>query len=386
MQDNKNNEIKTKVYYLITLGTWGGAQKYIYDLATNLPPEKFSVSLITGTPGLLVEKFKSKKMMVIVVEELGRKIKPLNDISSFFKIVKILKKERPDILHVNSSKAGGIGALAGRIAGIKKIVFTAHGWAFNEDRSFGEKLAIVILHWLTIMLSHKTIAVSNAVALEAGKLLLANNKITVIKNGVTETNLLKKDDARAELEKYIKKNISHETPIIGTISELNKNKGVSYSIEALSILKRKGINFVFIAIGEGSEKESLIKLIDKLDLKDCVFLPGFKENASSLISGFDIFTLTSITESLGYVLLEAGLAKVPVVASAVGGIPEVVENNVTGILVKPRSPLKIATAIESLLSDKEKMVKLSLALNEKILNEFSMSQMTEKTLVVYGKN
>jgi glycosyltransferase involved in cell wall biosynthesis len=304
MQDKKNNGIKTKVCYLITLGTWGGAQKYIYDIATNLPSERFSTSLITGTPGLLVEKFNSKNMPTIVVEELGRKIKPLNDISSFFKIIKILKRERPDILHVNSSKGGGIGALAGRIVGVKKIVFTAHGWAFNEDRSFVEKSAITFLHWLTIMLSHKTIAVSNAVAIGASKLPFTSRKITVIKNSITQTNPLKKEDARVLLEKYIGISIPQNATVIGTVSELNKNKGVNFTIEALSLLKKKGVNFVFITFGDGSEKGNLLNLIEKLNLKDSVFLLGFKENASSLISGFDIFTLTSITESLGYVLLD----------------------------------------------------------------------------------
>jgi glycosyltransferase involved in cell wall biosynthesis len=386
MQDNENNGTKTKICYLITLGTWGGAQKYIYDIATNLPNERFSISLITGTPGLLVEKFNSRKMLTIVVEELGRKIKPLNDINSFFKIIKILQKERPDILHVNSSKGGGIGALAGRIVGIKKIVFTAHGWAFNEDRSFAERLVITFFHWLTIMLSHKTIAVSNAVAAGASKLPFTSKKITMIKNSISKVSPLTREYARILLEEYTGINIPKNTTIIGTVSELNKNKGVSYILEALSILKRKGVSFIFIALGDGPEKENLLNLVEKLNLKNSVFLLGFKENAPSLISGFDIFTLTSITESLGYVLLEAGLAKVPVVASAVGGIPEVIENNVTGILVKPRSTLKIATAIESLLSDRGKAGKMALNLNEKVLREFSMSQMLEKTLLVYAKN
>lgn len=385
MQHNKDNETKPKICYLVTLGTWGGAQRYVYDLGLYFSREKFTVSLITGTPGLLVEKFKSENIETSVIAELGRSIKPLNDLAAFFKIITILKKEQPEILHVNSSKGGGIGALAGRIVGTKNIVFTAHGWAFNEDRPVVEKTVITFLHWLTVMLSHKTIAVSEAVAIRIKNLPFAKNKIVVIKNSIPKIDVLERSSSRLLLEKYIGKNIDKDTIIVGTISELNKNKDVSSSIKAISILKKEGQSIIFIVFGEGSERASLEKLIEELSLKDTVFLLGFNERASSLISGFDIFTLTSITESLGYVLLEAGFAKVPVVATAVGGIPEVIENNVTGLLVKPRSPSEISHAIKTLLENKELAEKLASNLREKVLTEFSLQRMLDETKKVYGE-
>lgn len=385
MQHNKDNETNPKICYLVTLGTCGGAQRYVYDLGLYFSREKFTVSLITGTPGLLVEKFKSENIETSVIAELGRSIKPLNDLAAFFKIITILKKEQPEILHVNSSKGGGIGALAGRIVGTKNIVFTAHGWAFNEDRSVIEKIVITFLHWLTVMLSHKTIAVSEAVATRIKNLPFAKNKIVVIKNSISQISITEQSESRLVLEKYIGKNIDKETIIVGTISELNKNKDVSSSIKAISLLKKEGRNVIFVVFGEGSERASLEKLVEELNLKDTVFLLGFNERASSLISGFDIFTLTSITESLGYVLLEAGFAKIPIVATAVGGIPEVIENNVTGLLVKPRSPSEISHAIKTLLEDKELAEKLASNLHEKVLMEFSPQRMLDETRKIYEK-
>lgn len=384
MQHNKYNETNPKICYLVTLGTWGGACRYVYDLGLYFSRQKFTISLITGTPGLLVEKFKSENIETSVIAELGRNIKPLNDLTAFFKIIAILKKERPEILHVNSSKGGGIGALAGRIVGIKNIVFTAHGWAFNEDRSIIEKTLITFLHWLTVMLSHKTIAVSEAVATRIKNLPFVKNKIVVIKNSISQINITERNESRSLLEKYTEKNIDKNTIVIGTISELNKNKDVSSSIKAISLLKKEGLNVIFVIFGEGSERASLEKLIEELHLKDTVFLLGFNERASSLISGFDIFTLTSVTESLGYVLLEAGFAKVPVVATAVGGIPEVIENNITGLLVKPRSPSEIAHTIKTLLENKELAEKLASSLHEKVLTEFSLQRMLSETEKIYN--
>lgn len=386
MQHNKDNETNHKICYLVTLGTWGGAQRYVYDLGLHFSQEKFKISLITGTPGLLVEKFKSENIETIIIPELGRSIKPINDISAFFKIITILKNNRPEILHVNSSKGGGIGALAGRIVGIKNIIFTAHGWAFNEDRPAVEKIIITFLHWLTVMLSHKTIAVSEAVATRVKNLPFAKNKIIIIKNSIPQTNVLERNTSRSLLEKYIGKNFDKNTIIVGTISELNKNKDISSSIKAISLLKKEGLNVVFVVFGEGSERANLEKLIEELCLKDTVFLLGFNEKASSLLTGFDVFTLTSITESLGYVLLEAGLAKIPVVATSVGGIPEIIENNVTGLLVKPQSQYKIAHAIKTILENKKLANGFASNLNNKVLTEFSPSQMFTKTKEVYSVN
>ncbi|MFA6078085.1 MAG: glycosyltransferase [Candidatus Paceibacterota bacterium] len=385
MQYNKDNGTDPKICYLVTLGTWGGAQRYVYDLGLYFSREKFTISLITGTPGLLVEKFKSENIETSVITELGRNIKPLSDLIAFFRIITLLKKERPEILHVNSSKGGGIGALAGRIVGTKNIVFTAHGWAFNEDRPIIEKAVITFLHWLTVILSHKTIAVSEAVATRIKNLPFAKNKIVVIKNSVSQMSITERSESRSFIEKYTGKSLGKNTIVVGTISELNKNKDIFSSIEAISLLKKEGLDVIFVVFGEGSERASLEKLIAELSLKDAVFLLGFNERASSLISGFDIFTLTSITESLGYVLLEAGLAKVPVVATAVGGIPEVIENNVTGLLVKPRSPSEISHAIKTLLENKELAEKLASRLHEKVLVEFSPQRMLRETKKVYGE-
>ena len=159
--------MRKKILYLITKSNWGGAQKYVYDLAINLPKENYEVVGATGgtgepgaTTGILVNKLKAQNIRTVFLSTFTRNIFFTNELFSFWAVFKLIKKERPDILHLNSSKAGGIGAFCGRILRVPKIIYTAHGWPFNENRSYLSKKIIYILSWLTCALSHHVITIS----------------------------------------------------------------------------------------------------------------------------------------------------------------------------------------------------------------------------------
>jgi len=154
---------KQKILYVITKSNWGGAQRYVFDLATSLDKNLFDVVVVCGGNGLLKEKLQSENIKVVSLKTLERDINIKKELLSAKELYKIFKTEKPDIVHLNSSKAGAIGAFVARIVGIKKIIFTAHSWAFNENRSFYSKIIIEFIHWLTVFLSHKTIAVSESV-------------------------------------------------------------------------------------------------------------------------------------------------------------------------------------------------------------------------------
>ena len=113
---------KQKILYLITKSNWGGAQRYVYDLATNLPKEKFDISVVAGGSGPLIQKLNEAKIRTIVFAQLSRDIRTFDDIKTFFMLISLFRKERPDIIHLNSSKIGGLGSVAGRISGDRKSV------------------------------------------------------------------------------------------------------------------------------------------------------------------------------------------------------------------------------------------------------------------------
>ena len=177
---------KIKLMLLITKGYWGGAQRYVYDLASNLPKEKYEVIVVVGEGDDLADKLKADNIRVIKLPTLKRNnIGLLSDWQTLFTLIKLFRTETPDIIHLNSSKIGGLGALAGRIARIKKIIFTAHGWAFNEKRSIFTRAIILFFHWLTIVLTHTTITVSHIQKNQIKFLPFIQSKLTTIHNGIT---------------------------------------------------------------------------------------------------------------------------------------------------------------------------------------------------------
>lgn len=383
MVSNKRERIK--ILYIVTKGGWGGAQKYVYDLSTNLPKESYNVSVAIGGSGKLKDKLCIAGIKTFTLNKLGRNINIFHDISVFFSILKLLHTEQPDIIHLNSPKAGGLGALAGRIAGVKKIIYTGHGWAWNEDRNILQRKTIHLLSFITILLSHKTIAISKYDLDVCKNMSLVKNKIVVIYNGISKIHLLDKVSARNTLMRSINKKINDSFVWIGSIGELHKNKGFVYAIEALSILleNNKNQNLIFFIIGSGEEKENLEKLIIKKGLENHIFIVKKEENAYELLNAFDIFIISSIKEGLPYTLLEAGLASKPVIATSVGGIPEIVENMKSGILLPQKNAFKIAEAVSFITSPTGIQYRFGKKLNEKIVKEFSLDNMIQNTIKIY---
>ena len=133
--------VKKKILFVITKSNWGGAQRYVYDLATHLPKEEFEVAVAFGgtgevgaSAGLLEVRLREAGVRIIFLTTFARDIGILREFSAFFELLRTIRAENPDVLHLNSSKAGGLGALSGRIAGLRRIIFTAHGFAPNELR------------------------------------------------------------------------------------------------------------------------------------------------------------------------------------------------------------------------------------------------------------
>ena len=223
---------KIKIALAITKGVWGGAQEYVYTLATSLPKDRFDVFVVCGEGNTLQKKLEKENIRVHTIDSLKRDILFAQEIKSFFSLMKIIKKERPDVLHLNSSKIGFMGSIIGRIISVPKIIFTAHGWAFNESRfSWITRKIFYTIQWMTILMSHKTIAVSHKTKKDARRMPFTDKKIVIIHNGVSEIEFLPRIEARKKLEGMARLSENTEV-IIGTISELHQNKGLDLLIDS----------------------------------------------------------------------------------------------------------------------------------------------------------
>lgn len=377
---------KKKVLFLITKSTLGGAQRYVYDLAVKLSPELFDVSVVVGGNGPLIDMLKAAGLPVITLRSLKRDISLFGEIATFFTLLAIVRRERPDVLHVNSSKAGALGAVVGRLCFVPKIVFTAHGWAFNEDRPAWQKLLLKTIHWVTILMSHTTIAVSEGMRSQM-KWPFTQRKMTVVHLGRTVERPQYKEEARGILEMKV---IDTETRLIdyhddfwmGTIAELHPIKRLNRAITAVAALVKDFPNLRFVIIHDGEEKAKLQEQVRDLDLQKHVFFTGVIEDAARLLSAFDLFVLPSKSEAFGYVLIEAGNAGVPVVATNVGGIPDIITHGLNGLLVPPDNTPALTDALRTLISNEDLRLSLGRAHYERS-KLFTVEKMVEETQRVY---
>ncbi|MFC1757080.1 glycosyltransferase [Patescibacteria group bacterium] len=357
--------IRKKVLYIITKSIWAGAGKYVYDLATNLPHYKFEVLVAGGGSGEMAQKIKEKNIPYYNIENFQRDVSVFKDFFAFFEILSLLNKTRPDIIHVSSSKAGGItgpAILFYRIfnflslKGLSlKTIFTAHGWAFSEKRPKLQIKFIKIFSKITALFYNKIICVSEFDRQNALKnKVTSRKKLITIHNGIDPENynFLSKSEAREKLIKNYNLKIKNSDLWVGTIGENTKNKGHKYLQKALP---------------------------------NSVIIQNLPQGYNYL-RAFDIFVLPSLKEGLPYIVLEAGLARVPVVATRVGGIPEIIEDKKTGLLVNPANALKLKEAIKKLENNPEKKNTLSFALWEKINKEFVLKNMLDVTISTYVKN
>ena len=258
---------KKKILFVITKSNWGGAQKYVYTLATRFQEAGANVAVALGgtgeaeaPAGLLETRLAEAGVRTIFIQSFARDMGIFRDISAFFELLRIIKKENPDVLHLNSSKAGGIGTLAGRVAGIRRIIFTAHGFAHNEIRPFYQRTFIWIFSWLTILCAHAVIVLSNY-ELKCSPVIFFRRKLVVIHNGI---DMHMQFDSGEKIRNAFPAGVR----ITGTIGELTKNKNQMALIE-----QAKANPDMFVAIvGEGEERQRLEAKIREYDLSGRVKL------------------------------------------------------------------------------------------------------------------
>jgi glycosyltransferase involved in cell wall biosynthesis len=362
-----------KILYLITKSNWGGAQKYVYDLATAFSARKCDVAVAFGGHGELAEKLGAAGIRAIPLDSLVRDINVAKEIKSTLALYSLLKKEKPDVLHVNSSKAGGLGAFLGRLVGIKCIVFTVHGAPFREDRSALVRALMYFFTWITCLLSHKVIAVSKRDAHDIGQMFFVKKKVTTIYNGIVFNEIVRMPSSQ-----------SKEVHIV-TIGDLTKNKGYLYGLEAIAeLVIDRGYSIRYFIEGEGEDRQEIESFIAKHKLQNHVTLLGRTLKTGDRLHEFDIFMLPSVKEGLPYVLLEAGRAMMPVISTITGGIPEIVRHEGTGLLVKPKDSHQLAREIERLILDKKFAKKLGIELHSHVVQNFSHAKMLAETARAYG--
>lgn len=378
--------MKQKILYIITKDDIGGAQKYINDLAKNLDKNLFEIKILYGNKD---------------IKWLSNKTSPwflfLNDWLAIAELVKIYKKEKPDIIHLNSSKAGVIGSLAAQIYKVAcrmshvtcpRVIFTAHGWVFNPTNALPAPVRwfYILIHKFSALFQDKIICVSEYDYKLAIRYKIAPEyKLLTIHNGISSNiKFLDKQAARKEILKKLTNYGSQPAADyhwIGSIGRLVKEKNYETFIQAAALIP----NAIFFIIGSGLEKKELKMESEKSKVSERFFIIDPTGNDAEYLKAFDIFVMSSIKEGLPYILLEAMTAELPIVVTEAGGIPEIIKNHENGLMVSQKNPEMLAKAIQGLIKNKGIANELKKTAKKIVLERFNIKQMIEKTASVYSR-
>jgi glycosyltransferase involved in cell wall biosynthesis len=328
---------RPKVLLLITLAEVGGAQTYVASLLPVLA-DRFDVAVAAHGPGPLRDAAAEAGVRFIPLEHVRRSIRPWRDLAGFVELVRLLRREKPDIVHANSSKAGLLGRLAAAAAGVPIRIFTVHGWAFAARSGLTSR----VYRWadrLVQPFTTVTVCVSESertAGLRAGT--CSAERTVVIRNAVS-------------LEGTPRSRHERERPLVVSVGRLKAPKDFVTLARALAALPAD--SFEALIVGDGPDRPALETELRRLRLEDRVRLAGERHDVADMLAAADVFVLSSRSEGLPVSVLEAMAAELPVVASRVGGVSELVVDGETGFLVAPGKPRDLAAALESLVADRD---------------------------------
>ena len=369
---------KPRIAYVMTPITFGGAEQVSLNFFKNVNRDQFVID-----PIFFLRPWEEETVVESELRHQGLSFSsiPVSLSRGFdaFRIIrclrilkKILQTHSYDLIHTHGYLADILGFLVSKCLKVP-IISTCHGFIYEDA-----KLSLYNFFDCTILSRFtKIITVSKSIREELILKGVENKKITVIENCPQSRRL---DLNRSASRKTIRSDnfIGPHEFVVGYVGRLSSEKGISYLMEAITLLKGNSVSVRLLIIGEGAQLDALKSLATSLEITDDVVFAGFQNNIDEWLTAIDTLVLPSLTEGSPMVLLEAMSQGVPCIASSVGGIPQVIDSGVDGILVAPGNPDEISAAIHSLFVDTAKREILSDNAKQKISLKYNITDWTAK--------
>jgi len=355
---------RPRLLLVITLAETGGAQSYVASLLPALTPE-FDVAVAAHGDGFLRDAARAAGVRYVALEHVRRPLDPRRDLLGTLELIRLFRRARPDIVHVNSSKAGVLGRVAAAATRVPVRIFTVHGWAFKAHAG----AAATAYRWADRLMRPLTttticVAESERAAGLAARTCSASRTV-VIPNGVSLDRPRRRHaDARAPVELLAVGRLQEPKDFVTLVRAARRLSGVRVRIA-----------------GDGPDRPALEAELARLGA--AVELLGERDDVPALLARSDVFVLPSRSEGMPMSVLEAMAAELPVVASAVGGVPELVSDGETGALVPPGDPEALAAALAPLVADAGMRARLGRAGRERVQREFGLDACRRAHLEVY---
>jgi glycosyltransferase involved in cell wall biosynthesis/uncharacterized membrane protein len=359
---------RPRLLLLITLAEIGGAQTYVALLLPAVA-ERFDVTVAAHGSGPLRDAADAAGIRYVPVEQLRRGINPFRDALAVVELIRLCRRERPEILHANSSKAGVLGRIAGALARVPIRIFTAHGWAFTAYPGLAGRVYL----WADRLVQPLTTLV--ICVAEHERELGIRARTCVADRSVVVHNAVAVSSFAA----------AHHTghpPRIVAVGRFAYPKDYPTLVEALA---RVNVDYRAFLVGDGPTRESVATDVRRRGLAGRTELVGARRDVTRLLATADLFVLSSRSEGLPVSVLEAMAARLPVVATDVGGMSELVADGETGLLVPPSDPKALAEAIERLLRNPELRRRFGAAARLRAQQQFDVARFREAHLRLYRR-
>ncbi|MEA2254686.1 MAG: hypothetical protein QOG35_731 [Solirubrobacteraceae bacterium] len=328
------SEERPRLLLLVTLSVVGGAQSYVAALVPALV-ERFDVVVAAHGHGPLRDAVRAAGARYVALRHVRRAIGP-RDLLGLLELVVLLARERPAIVHANSSKAGALGRLAAVLTGVPVRIFTAHGWAFAARTG----RSATLYRWVD-RLARPATSIVVCVAESERRAGLAARTCAPERTVVIHNGVVVEGTERAALR--------GAPPLIVSVARLAAPKDPLTLVAALARLEPG--SFRAVLVGDGPERDAVAAEVRAAALDGDITLAGDRDDVAALLAAADVFVLATRSEGLPMSILEAMAAGLPIVASAVGGIPEAVVDDETGRLVPAGDAPALAAALERVLGD-----------------------------------
>ena len=349
---------KIKVLHVITRLCIGGAREVVLKIVDSLDKEKYDITLICGPEDAALGGEEISRIKIIVIPQLIRRINLIKDPIAFVKLYLFMKKGKFDIVHTHTSKAGILGRIAAKISKTPIIFHMPHGSIFHPIY-FG-KISIFILS-----------KIENIAAFYTDKIIVGsdNEREDFLSNGIGDDDkyvripyyFIKDSVSDIRVDKQTKRkelNIPEGVFLLANIARLVPEKGHIFCLEAFRKVINEVPNTMLIIVGEGRMRAAIERKIAELNLQKNVILTGYREDVPQILSIIDISLHTSLWEGTPLAIVEAMFLGKTIVATSVGGIPEIIKNGINGILVQSKNIDELAKWIIRLLNDRALLDKL----------------------------
>jgi glycosyltransferase involved in cell wall biosynthesis len=381
---------RIKVLRVIARLNVGGPALHVAYLTAGLAERGYDTTLVAGSLARGEESMaraaEQRGVTIVSLDELHREVAPLNDLRAIVRLAKLIRRERPDILHTHTAKAGAVGRVAALLSGRARpriIVHTFHGHVlrgyFNPVTTFGFRL---LERWLATFTT-ALIAVSPEVRDDLVRLRVAPaEKFAIVRLGIELEERIGSDPgARAETRRIL--GVSQEAFVVGWVGRMTAVKRTDDVLLAFKGLLDRGVDAYLCLVGDGPDRDHLERYAHELGVvRRCLFL-GYQDEVGRFYQAIDALILPSTNEGTPVSVIEALAAERPAVATRVGGIPDVIRAGVDGFLVDVGDSVALAEQLTVLARDPARRAEMGAAGRANVLERYAVERLIDDVDLLY---